>query len=184
MSVLAWPPMWTLRRTLVVLASLVLTACGGDVHEDLKLWMKEVTKDMKGRVPPLPEIKPFPIVSYDAGKLVIPFNPVGIDPEKKAVGGGIKPDLDRRKEPLEAYPLESLKMVGLLQQQGKMKFAIIRAGTAVHQVKIGNYIGQNFGIITNISENEVQIRELVQDSSGDWVERTSTLQLQEQETKK
>ena len=172
-----------LMPTLAVLASLMLTACGGDVHEDLKLWMKDATKDLKGRAPPLPEIKPFPVVSYDAGEKLDPFKPVGIDPEKKAVGGGIKPDFDRRKEPLEAYPLESLKMVGLLQQ-AKMKHAIIRAGTAVHQVKIGNYMGQNFGIITNISESEVQIRELVQDPAGDWVERTSTLQLQEQETKK
>lgn len=172
-----------LMPTLAVLAALILTACGGDGHDDLRLWMKDATKDMKGRVPPLPEIKPFPIVSYDADERLDPFKPVGIDPEKKAAGGGIKPDFDRRKEPLESYPLESLKMVGLLQQ-GKMKHAIIRAGAVVYQVKIGNYVGQNFGIITNISESEVQIRELVQDSNGDWVERTSTLQLQEQETKK
>lgn len=168
--------------TLAILASLMLTACGGDGREDLKLWMKDATRDMKGRVPPLPEIKPFPVVSYEAGDKADPFKPLGLDLEKKAIGNGIKPDFDRRKEPLEAYPLESLKMVGLLQQ-GKMKHAIIRAGNVVHQVKIGNYMGQNFGIVTNISENEVQIRELVQDPSGDWVERTSTLQLQEQEAK-
>ena len=168
---------------LAVFAALSLTACGGDSHQDLKLWMNAATRDLKGRVPPLPEIKPFPIVSYDADERLDPFKPVGIDPEKKAAGGGIKPDFNRRKEPLESYPLESLKMVGLLQQ-AKMKHAIIRAGAVVYQVKIGNYVGQNFGIITSISESEVQIRELVQDSTGDWVERTSTLQLQEQETKK
>ncbi len=172
-----------LAPTLAVLSALLLTACGGDGHDDLKLWMKDATKDMKGRVPPLPEIKPFPVVSYDADERLDPFKAVGIDPERKAAGGGIKPDFDRRKEPLESYPLESLKMVGLLQQ-GKMKHAIIRAGNVVYQVKIGNYMGQNFGIITNISESEVQIRELVQDATGDWVERTSTLQLQEQEAKK
>jgi type IV pilus assembly protein PilP len=169
-----------LTPSLVVLASLALTACGGDVNEDLKLWMKDATKDMKGRVPPLPEIKPFPVVSYDAGGKLDPFKPMGLDPEKKAVGGGTKPNFDRRKEALEAYPLESLKMVGLLER-AKIRNAIIRAGTVVHLAKIGNYIGQNFGIITNISENEVRIRELVQDPAGDWVERTSTLQLQEQE---
>ena len=95
----------------------------------------------------------------------------------------MKPDLDRRKEPLEAFPLESLKMVGVLQKD-KMIHAIIQAGKAVHQVKIGNYMGQNFGIITNITESEIQLRELVQDAVGDWVERTSSLQLQEQEVKK
>lgn len=171
-----------LMLTVAVLASLMLTACGGDVHEDLKLWMKEATKDMKGRVPQLPEIKPFPVVSYDAGEKLDPFKPVGIEPGKKAVGGGIKPDFGRRKEPLEAYSLESLKMVGLLQQ-GRVRHAIIRAGTAIHQVKVGNYMGQNFGRITNISDNEVRIRELIQDPAGDWIERASTLQLQEQETK-
>lgn len=167
--------------TLCVLAS--LTACGSDVHQDLKQWMKDATKDLKGRVPPLPEIKPFPVVSYEAGEQSDPFRPMNIETEKKSSGGGIKPNFDRRKEPLEAYPLESLKMIGLLEK-GKTKHAVIRAGTAVYQVKIGNYIGQNFGTITDISDSEVKLKELVQDSAGDWVERTSTLQLQEQEIKK
>ena len=171
----------------VVLATLVLAACGSEEHQDLKLWMKEATKDMKGRVPPLPEIKAFPIVSYEAADLTDPFNPVKIGPDKKpegsGAGGGIQPDFKRFKEPLEAYPLDALKMVGLIQQ-GKMLNAIIKADKTVHVVKIGNYMGQNFGIITNITESEVQLRELVQDSAGDWVERASTLQLQEQEIKK
>ena len=170
-------------RLSLLLACLALAACGNDVHDDIKAWMNESTVGLKGRVPPLPEIKAFPIVSYDAGDQLDPFKPIGIDPEKKVAGGGIKPDLDRRKEPLESFPLESLKMIGLLQRE-KLKHAIVRAGTAVYQVKIGNYMGQNFGIITDIKENEVQIKELVQDAGGDWVERTSTLQLQEQEAKK
>ena len=171
------------RLWLLLTATLLLSACGGDVHDDIRAWMKQSTAGLKGRVPPLPEIKAFPIVSYDAGDKLDPFRPVGLDPAKKAAGGGIKPDLKRVKEPLEGFPLESLKMIGLLQQ-GKMRHAIIRAGTAVYQVKIGNYLGQNFGIITDIKDGEVQIKELVQDPTGDWVERTSTLQLQEQEAKK
>lgn len=173
-----------MRRILITLAILAsLTACGNDVHQDLKQWMKDATKDLKGRVPPLPEIKPFPVVSYEAGDRSDPFKPMNIETEKKSNGGGVKPNFDRPKEPLEAYPLESLKMIGLLQK-GKMKHAVLRAGTQVYQVKIGNYIGQNFGIIIDISDNEVKLKELVQDSAGDWVERTSTLQLQEQEMKK
>lgn len=169
-----------------VLAALVLGACGSDEHQDLKQWMKDATKDMKGRVKPLPEMKPFPIVSYDAAEMTDPFNPVKIGPDKKVEaggGGGIKPDFNRFREPLEAYPLESLKMVGLIQKE-KMLNAIIKADKAVHLVKIGNYLGQNFGMITDITESEVHLRELVQDSAGDWVERPGTLQLQEQETKK
>ncbi len=166
-----------------LLAILLLAGCGGEEHQDLKMWMKESTKDLRGRIPPLPEIKAFPIVSYEASDLTDPFKPQKIEPERKGSGGGLKPDLDRRKEPLEAFPLESLKMVGVLQK-GKMIHAIVLAGKAVHQVKIGNYMGQNFGIITNISENDIQLRELVQDAVGDWVERTSSLQLQEQEVRK
>lgn len=168
-----------------VLASLLLGACGSEDHQDLRQWMKESTKDMRGKVPPLPEIKPFPIVAYETGELKDPFNPSKIEAETKSRigGGGTKPDFNRYKEPLESYPLETLKLVGLIQK-GKMLNAIIMADKAVHLVKIGNYMGQNFGMIVNITESEVQLKELVQDLAGDWEERTSTLQLQEQETKK
>ena len=171
---------------LTVLTSMALVACSSEEHQDIKQWMSEVTKGMKGRVPPLPEIKPFPIVSYEAADLMDPFNPAKIEPEKKpdgTGGSGVKPDFNRFKEPLEAYALDSLKMIGLIEK-GKMKNAVIMADKAVYLVKIGNYMGQNFGIITDITPSEVQLREQVQDSSGDWVERTSTLQLLEQEMKK
>ena len=172
-----------MNKILIVLC-LFLAACGNDVHQDLKQWMKDSTKDLKGRVPPLPEIRPFPAVSYEAGEKSDPFRPTNIESEKKSGGGtGAKPNFDRRKEPLEAFPLESLKMIGLIQK-GKTRHAIIRAGTQIYQATIGNYIGQNFGIITDLTDSEVKLKELVQDSAGDWVERTSTLQLQEQETKK
>jgi len=172
--------------TLGILASLMLSACGSEEHQDLRQWMNESAKEMKGRVPPLPEIKPFPIVAYEARDMKDPFSPAKIEAEIKssrAGGGGIKPDLERYREPLEAYPLDALKMVGLIQK-GKMLNAVIQAGKAVHLVKIGNYMAQNFGIIVNITESEVQLKELVQNLAGDWEERTSTLQLQEQETKK
>lgn len=169
-----------MRRTAIFLACLGLAACAGEEHQDLRQWMKESTKDFKGKIPPLPEIKTFPAVAYEASDLLDPYNPAKIEPERKAGGGGIKPDLDRRKEPLEAYPLESLKMVGALMQ-GKMVHALIQADKNLHQVKIGNYMGQNFGIITEISETEVKLKELVPDSLGDYMERTSTLQLQEKQ---
>ncbi|MCO5096507.1 MAG: pilus assembly protein PilP [Rhodocyclaceae bacterium] len=169
-----------MRRAAILLGCLMLAACGGEDHQDLRQWMKESTKDFKGKIPPLPEIKSFPAVAYEASDLVEPYNASKIEPERKAGGGGIKPDLDRRKEPLEAYPLESLKMVGTLTK-GKMVHALVQADKNLHQVKIGNYMGQNFGIITDINETEVQLKELVPDSLGDYTERTSTLQLQEKQ---
>jgi type IV pilus assembly protein PilP len=169
-----------MRRLAIFLACLGLAACGGEEHQDLRQWMKDSTKDYKGKIPPLPEIRNFPVVAYEAGDLLDPYNASKIEPERKAGGGGIKPDLDRRKEPLEAYPLESLKMVGTLIK-GKMVHALIQADKNLHQAKIGNYMGQNFGIITDINETEIKLKELVPDSLGDYTERTSTLQLQEKQ---
>jgi len=165
------------RAAIILLACLGLTACG-DEHEDLQQWMKESTKDFKGKLPPLPEIKTYSEVAYEAGGLLDPYNPAKLEAERKRGSSGLRPDLDRRKEPLEAYPLESLKMVGALMN-GKMVHALIQADNNLHQVKIGNYMGQNFGIITDISETEVTVRELVPDSLGDYAERVSTLQLAE-----
>lgn len=170
--------------TLAVLATFSLVGCMTDEHQDLKLWMQDAAKDIKGRIPPLPEIKPFPIVSYEAADQVDPFSPIKIGSEKKHAGGGaLKPDMNRYKEPLEAFPLESLKMVGVLKEKGKMS-AIVQADKAVYTVRPGNYLGQNFGKIIRITDSDVQIKELVQDSDDEWTEREASLQLQEQETKK
>lgn len=167
-----------------MLLSIALTACSGGDHEELRQWISEVSKDAKGKVPPLPEVKPYEAASYDAATLLDPFKPAKIEPEqKKGSGDGIQPDYDRAKEPLEAYPLESLKYVAVLFKN-KIGYAIIQADSALFQVKVGNYMGQNFGLITKITENEVTLRELVQDSTGDWVERESTLLLQEKESRK
>ena len=94
--------------------------------------------------------------------------------------GALRPDMDRRREPLESYPLESMQMVGILMQ-GRNTHALIKANNALHQVKVGNYMGQNFGVVTQITETEVTLRELVEDVYGDWVERITPLTLQERQ---
>lgn len=167
--------------TLIPPLLMILTACSGDEHQDLKKWMAEVSKDMHGRIQPIPEIKAFPIVSYDAGDIPDPFSSGKVVPEKRTGGGGIQPDFDRPKEPLEAYPLESLKMVGVVRKN-KVLHALIEVDRMVYQVRPGNHMGQSFGVITSITDAQVNIKELVQDPSGqtaDWMERIATLQLQE-----
>jgi type IV pilus assembly protein PilP len=169
-------------RSSVVLAALILAACGGEEHQDIKNWMADASKDMHGRVQPIPEIRPFPIISYDAGDLPEPFNPSKVVPERRSGGGGIQPDFDRPREPLEAYPLESLKMVGVMRKD-KVLHALIQVDSTVYQVRPGNHMGQSFGVITSVTDAQVNIKELVQDPTGqtaDWVERIATLQLQEQ----
>lgn len=166
----------------VLLAAVVfLAACGGEEHQDLKQWMADEAKNMHGRVQPIPEIRPFPIVSYDAGDLLDPFSPAKVVPEKRMSASGVQPDFDRPKEPLEAYPLETLKMVGVVRKH-KTLHALIQVDRTIHQVRVGNHLGQNFGVVTGITDSQVNVKELVQDPSGqtaDWVERVATLQLQE-----
>ena len=173
---------WLRAAVLSVLGSTLIAGCGGDPNQELRQWMDDQTKTMKGKVDTLPVVKPYVPFAYNAFDLPDPFKPRKIEPARGS--SKLAPDLNRRKEPLESYPIESVKMVGTLQQN-KMMYALVRASDkTVYQVKAGNYMGQNFGIITNITEGEIRLRELVQDSSGDWAERQSRLLLDDQEQKK
>jgi type IV pilus assembly protein PilP len=167
------------------LAALVvlLAGCGGEEHRDLKEELANLTKDMRGRVDPLPQVKPYEPVPYTAEGQVDPFRPERI--EVAAAGRAasasttlIEEQKKRPPEPLEAFPLESIQMLGTITQK-KETFALVKAGPNLYRVKKGNYMGQNFGVITEIDEAQISLKELVQDSSGDWVERMSTLQLVE-----
>jgi type IV pilus assembly protein PilP len=123
-------------------------------------------------------VEPYEPVPYDAGNILDPFKAAKMGPQEKKGGGGFRPDLDRPKEPLELHPLETLKYVGVMTKK-KVSYGIVQVDGTLYQVKIGNYMGQNFGVVVDISESEITLRELIQDSAGDWVERTSTLLLQE-----
>ena len=123
--------------------------------------------------------KPFEPFTYEGFDLPDPFTPRKLHAPKEGAGGGLAPDLNRRKEPLEASPLEQLKMVGTLSQ-GKDTYAIVRADKTLYRVKKGNYMGQNFGLITDVTEGEIKLKEIVQDSAGDWAERQSVLPLLEE----
>ncbi len=171
-----------MKRLAIIALGLVLTACGGEEHGDLKEELKVLTKDLRGKIDPLPVVKPYEPVAYQGADLPDPFGPAKIEMVTKASPAGspdkLKPDQNRAKEPLETFPLESLRMVGVMQQ-GKSYFALVKADASLYRVKVGSYLGQNFGLITGISDNEIQLRELVQDAEGEWTERQSTLQLQE-----
>jgi len=167
----------TRRILILALACLGLASCGGEQHSDLRQFVKESDNLPRGRIPPLPDVKPYEPFSYDAFALTDPFKPRQIEPPKTAAGTGLQPDLARRKEPLEAYPLENLRMVGTLQQN-RANYALVKSpDNNLFRVKSGNYMGQNFGLITEISESAIKLKEIVQDSTGDWSERISTLTL-------
>ncbi|EPZ17189.1 hypothetical protein M622_00040 [Thauera terpenica 58Eu] len=167
-----------MKRALILACAAILAGCSSSgEQQDINAWMDEQTKGMRGAVRTLPEIKPFPVVEYLGPSVDDPFRKGRMDVERRA-STALRPDLDRRKEPLEAYPLESLRMVGVLSQ-GNTIHALVLAGKNLHQVKVGNYVGQNFGVVTYIGDGDLSLKEIVEDVNGDWVERISTLTLQE-----
>jgi type IV pilus assembly protein PilP len=161
-------------------ASLLLAGCGGDEFQDLRDFVKNAGADMRGKVEPPPEIKPYEPFSYDNSTAIQdPFKPRKADLKNATHAGQNQPNLDRPKEELEEFPLESLKMVGYLQQ-GRIGYAVIRSSDGkLHRVKAGNYVGLNFGQIISITDTEMKIKEMAQDGAGDWSERESSLQLVE-----
>ncbi|MDP5009375.1 MAG: pilus assembly protein PilP [Glaciimonas sp.] len=158
-----------------------LSACGDSGVQDVKIWMDDVKAHTKMMIPKLTEPKKFTPFLYAAKTEIDPFNAnkllVALSKAQNS-GGGLKPNQDRRREALESYPLDAIRMVGTMQKIGTNS-ALLQIDKTVFQAKVGNYVGQNFGMVTRISENEVSLKEIVQDASGEWVEREAKLALQE-----
>lgn len=171
---------WLTRLSWIVLP-LALTACGGDQTE-LQTWMDQERQQVKPNVQPLSPPQKFNPQAYVGMEGVEPFASQklagAIKQETRQPNSAVAAELNRRKEPLEAYPLDSMSMVGSVSKQGR-QFALLRVDNLLYQVKVGDYLGQNYGKITKISETEVGVREVVQDAAGEWIERPSALQLQE-----
>jgi len=172
-----------LRRVCLWMATaILLIACGGEEFQDLRDFVRDAGADLRGQVDSPPEIRPYePFIYENNASLPDPFKPRKQE-TKNAGGSGSglnQPDFARPKQELEEFPLESMKMVGFLRK-GSVANAVIRSSEGkLHRVKVGNYIGMNFGQITSITESELKIKEMVQDGAGDWSERLSSLQLVE-----
>jgi type IV pilus assembly protein PilP len=166
-----------MKPLIISMLALGLSACGGSGMDDLRTFVAETGKDMQGKIDPLPEIKAYEPFTYDAFDLPDPFKPRKLS--SSGGGGGVQPDLTRPKEPLEAFSLETLKLVGMLSKQGARHAVIKTPENAIYHVRKGNYVGQDFGLVTQITETDVTLREIVQDSAGDWSERISTLVLKD-----
>ncbi len=173
-------------RPLALVALALLAACGTSDTEEVQQWMNDQRARTKPQVQPIPEPKKFTPQSYTAEGGTEPFSNQKLAQALKRdsqQGGSasaalVAPELNRRKEPLEAFPLDAMAMVGSLVKQGQ-PVALVRVDNLLYQVRPGNYLGQNYGRITKVGETEVVLRELVQDAAGEWIERSATLQLQE-----
>lgn len=159
-----------------------LTGCADQDVNDVKAWMEDTRRQTPVKVAKIAEPKTFVPFTYGGRDSIDPYDPsklaVALAKLQGKTASGIKPDLERPREPLESLPLDTLTMVGTLEKVG-LSHALVQADKNVFQVKVGNYIGQNFGRITRISESGVDLKEIVQDASGEWVERPARLELQE-----
>lgn len=170
-----------MRAVYLAAATLLLVACSAE-HEELRLWMEQQRREVKPNITPLQPPKKFNPQPYTSAQAVEPFSQqkltVALKQEARQPNSLLSAELNRRKEPLEAYPLDSMSMVGSVNKQGQ-PFALLRVDALLYQVKVGDYLGQNYGRITRIAETEIAMREIVQDAAGEWIERPATLQLQE-----
>ena len=169
------------RVALAVSALSALAGCGGE-SDELQAWMEQQRREVRPNVTPLSPPKRFDPQPYDQSAAVEPFSSqkltVALKQEARAPNSLYAGEVNRRKEPLEAYPLDSMAMVGSVSRGGR-PFALLKVDNLLYQVKVGDYLGQNFGKVMAISETEVTVREVVQDSAGEWIERPAALQLQE-----
>ncbi|VTU21022.1 pilus assembly protein PilP [Variovorax sp. PBL-E5] len=176
--------MRTLQFLCVAVAVVGLSGCGGSEQEDLQRWMADQRAQVRPTVPPITEPKKFTPQAYTEAGAIDPFNMQKLtqalrrDSSQPSTSGLIAPELSRRKEALEAFPLDSMAMVGSMNRNGQ-PVALISVDKLLYQVRVGNYLGLNYGRITRISETELALREIVQDAAGEWIERVATLQLQE-----
>ena len=170
------------RAVVIVSVTSMLAACGGE-QEELTQWMEQQKREAKPNVQPLSAPKKFNPQSYLAAIGVEPFSTqkltVALKQEARQPNSLLSAEISRRKEPLESYPLDSMSMVGSVVR-GNKPYALLRVDNLLYQVKLGDYLGQNYGKITKITETDVALREIVQDAAGEWTERNSALQLQEQ----
>lgn len=180
--------MSTLHRIPAIVATLglsvaVLTGCGDANTRDLEQYVQQVTSQQPSRIEPLPEFKPYETFLYAAEDERSPFMPMDTarpDAQLAQAGGnGIQPDLQRPREPLEAVPLDSLRMMGTLEQFGESWGLVLMTDGTIHRVQPGNYLGHNHGKITRITENRIELTEIIPDGLGGWQERQASLALSE-----
>ena len=162
--------------TIVMIFMALLSACSSQHEDDLDRWMKDSKAKVKGKAVPLPELKKYEPLVYNANSdLSDPFK------GRKAASsdGVLQPDMKRPHEALESYPLESLKFVGFLEQGQKSVALISTPDNNVYQIRVGNYMGQNYGMVSKIDKDELVIKEMVQDGTGGYAVRLVTINPQD-----
>jgi type IV pilus assembly protein PilP len=175
-----------LQGVLLVAVLQLLGGCDTASDADLRQWMAEQRNQTRPSVAPLAEPKQFRPEPYKLTSDIEPFSNQKLttalrkdSPQTSTKSDALlTPELARRKEPLEEFPLDTMALVGTMSRAGK-PVALVTVGKLLYQVRTGDHLGQNYGLVTKISETEVTLREIAQDAVGEWIERTASLQLQE-----
>lgn len=172
----------------LLVGAALLTGCGDSDEAEINSWMAETRASTKVSVVPISEPKTFIPFAYGVRDDIDPYDPNKLLAElarsANAQPNPLKPDEGRRKEFLESFPLDSMVMVGTINKGGAA-YGLLQIDRAVHQVRTGQRLGQNFGVVTGVAESAISVKETVQDAGGEWVERMTKLELQEsKETKK
>ncbi|MEO8248812.1 MAG: pilus assembly protein PilP [Burkholderiales bacterium] len=172
-----------------LLALGALAGCSSTDDEELRHWVADQQSQTRPKVEPILRSKQFSPQGYTQVATLDPFNQQKLTQALKRDSNQVQanaalvlPELARRKEPLESFPLDSMAMVGSLTKTGA-PVGLVRVDSLLYQVRVGNYLGQNYGRVMRINESEIGLREVVQDAAGDWVERVASLTLQEKQEK-
>jgi type IV pilus assembly protein PilP len=167
-----------LNGIVIAVAAVCLSACVGK-NDDLDEYINKVKSTPGGRIEPLPEITPYEVFTYaaDAEGVRSPFVPDTPQVTTTGADGGIRPDSDRSREFLEGFPLDTLRMVGTLNIASTTYGLVQTSDGLIHRVVPGNYMGQNDGRITDISESEIALVEIISDGIGGYIERDAAIGL-------
>jgi len=166
-----------LFKGIVISSVMLLAACSGNQYGDLETYVSEVKSRKSGRIPALPEVKPYEIFAYQAHNYRDPFTTY-ID-EIPSDSGANRPDVNRKREALEQFPLDTLSFVGHLEKSGVRWGLVSAPDKSVYRIQVGNFLGKNYGEILAISETAIEIKEVIPDGAGGWVDRKASLSLSE-----
>jgi type IV pilus assembly protein PilP len=172
---------YRLSLVLLLAAPLLLTACSGEQHGDLVAYVNKVKTRQGSNIEPLPEVKPYETFVYIDQDRRDPFSQYIEEIRKpETADTGLTPDITRKREALEEFPLDSLKYVGTLEKKGIVWALISAPDNTVYRVQVGNHMGTNYGEILEITETEVKLKEIIPNgATGGWVDRTASLSLSE-----
>lgn len=166
-----------LRTSGLLLSALLLLSACSDGMEDLEARVADVKARKSQQIEPIPQIRQFETFAYESGDRRDPFLAPEPEQEQPTIAAGPRPDLNRSREPLEEFPLDALRMQGIIQTT-KAMFALVKAPDGViHRVTLGDHMGQNYGQIKAIEEGQISLAEIVPDGFGGWVSRPATLAL-------